>query len=193
MKFANNKYFNSDDLKKLGFNKVGQNCHISEQCVIAGEKNINLGNNIRIDSFVSIIAASGYLKIVNNVHIGSYCHLVCNGGIEIDSFAGLSQGVKLYSSSDDYSGKGLTNPTIPNQYKKVITKKIEIKKHTIIGSGSVILPGVTLAEGTSIGANSVIRKSTKEFTIYNGNPAKAVGPRSKYLLNLENKYKINLN
>ena len=31
MKFANIKYFNSDDLKKLGFHKVGQNCHISDR------------------------------------------------------------------------------------------------------------------------------------------------------------------
>jgi galactoside O-acetyltransferase len=191
-KDLDNEYLSTNNLKKIGFNKFGKNCQISTSCYMKGVKNISFGNNVRIDSYVNIIAISGYLKIANNVHIGSRCHLVCNGGIEIDNFAGLSQDVKLYSVSDDYSGKFLTNPTIPNEYKKIITKNIKIKEHAIIGAGSVILPGVILETGAAIGANTVIRKSTKEFTIHNGNPSRQIGVRSKDLLKYADDYKKKL-
>lgn len=48
----------------------------------------------------------------------------------------------------------MTNPMIPEKYKKLEYGKVTIKKHSIIGTGTTILPGVTLEEGTSIGANS---------------------------------------
>ena len=29
-------------------------------------------------------------------------------------FSGISQGVKIYSNNDDYSGNFMTNPTVPS-------------------------------------------------------------------------------
>ena len=45
-------------------------------------------------------------------------------GIEIQSFAGLSQGVKIYSASDDFSGKYMTNPTVNKKFTNVKIKKV---------------------------------------------------------------------
>jgi dTDP-4-amino-4,6-dideoxy-D-glucose acyltransferase len=36
------------------------------------------------------------------------------------------------------------------------------------------MPGVTLAEGSVVGSNSVLTKDTEPWTIYVGNPAKPI-------------------
>lgn len=48
--------------------------------------------------------------------------------------------------------------------------KMNLKKYSIVGAGSIIMPGVTLAEGTSVGA--LVLKSTEPWGIYIGNPAR---------------------
>jgi galactoside O-acetyltransferase len=81
----------------------------------------------------------------------------------------------------------MTNPTIPSEYTGVIHKDVYLGKHVIVGSGSVILPGVRLEEGVAIGALSLVTKSCKAFGIYAGNPAKFIKERKKDLLALEQK------
>jgi len=58
----------------------------------------------------------------------------------------------------------------------------------IIGTCSVILPGVTIEEGTSVGAMSMVVKSTLPWSVYFGVPAKKIKDRSRDLLDLERAY-----
>lgn len=48
---------------------------------------------------------------------------------------------------------------------------IEIGSNVWIGTGVTIMPGVKIADGSVIGTNSTLTKSTKPFGIYAGNPA----------------------
>ena len=50
------------------------------------------------------------------------------------------------------------------------------------------MPGVVLAEGTSIGAMSLVIKSTESWSIYTGIPVKKIKNKSKDLLTLEKTY-----
>ena len=54
-------------------------------------KNISLGNNVRIDDFVIIIAVNGKINIGNNVHIGSYNYINGSGGVDIGNYCNFSQ------------------------------------------------------------------------------------------------------
>jgi galactoside O-acetyltransferase len=119
------------------------------------------------------------------VHIAVFCSIIGNGEIIMDDFSGLSSRVSLYSSNDDYSGKFLTNPTVPFQYTNVTHGKIHLKKHVIVGSGSIILPNVTLEDGVAVGALSLVKKSVSEYKIVSGNPAKFLKNRNKNLNDLE--------
>ena len=178
-------YHSTEQLREMGFKYVGNNVQIAKNCTIIGLENISLGENIRIDGGVSIACASGYLKVGSYVHIGSGCHITCAGGVELSDFSGLSQGVRIYSGSDDYSGNSLTNPTLPNKYLNIIVKSVLIGRHVIIGSGSVVLPGVKIGNGTSVGALSLVTKSLEEWGVYVGAPAKRIKARKKALLEQE--------
>ena len=114
--------------------------------------------------------------------------IAASGGIVFEEFSGIAHGVKLYSSSDDYSGNSLTNPTIPSKYKTENIKSIRLGKHSIIGSSSVILPGVDIGEGVAVGAMSLVTKNLDDWSIYFGIPVKKIKNRSKKILELENIY-----
>ena len=179
-------YYTQEQLKELGFKYIGKNVKISDKAGIYNYDQIEIGDNSRIDDFCVI---SGKIKIGRNVHITPMC-LVAGGikGIVFEDFTTIAYGVQVFTQSDDYSGRTMTNSTIPKEYKNEFMEEIILKKYSIVGAGSIIMPGVVLAEGTSVGALSLVRKKTEEWSIYLGNPAKKIASRKKDLLELEKQY-----
>lgn len=179
-------YLTEFELKNMGFKFLGKNVKISDKASIYNADQISIGDNSRIDDFCVV---SGKISIGKNVHIAPFC-LLAGGekGIEMDDFSGLAYQVQVFTQSDDYSGRTLTNPTVPEAYKKESKKKVCIKRHVIVGAGSIIFPGVTLEEGCSVGAMSLVNKSTQPWGIYVGNPVKRIKERRKDLLELEDKF-----
>jgi galactoside O-acetyltransferase len=178
------RFYDEHELRAAGVAEVGENVRIHEDCNIHGLENIRLGSNVRIDAYATIIA-TGPVTIGSYVHIASYCLLSGGDGITLDDFSGLSHGVRVYSRSDDYSGEALTNPTVPAEFTQVKRGAVKLGRHVIIGSGSVILPDVTIGEGASVGALSLVTKDLPGWQMYFGAPARKIGPRSQKLLELE--------
>lgn len=172
-----NSFYNEEELKKIGFKKYGENVKISRKASIYSAEKISIGNNVRIDDFCII---SGNIKIGNYVHIAAFSALFAGeAGIEFKDFSGVSSRVTVYGVSDDYSGEFMTNPTIRDEFRKITNKKVLIGEHCIVGASSVILPGVTLEEGVSIGACSLVNKNCKEWTVNIGTPIKYLKDRKK--------------
>ncbi len=182
----NSGYYEKHELDDFGFKSIGSSVRIAKNCTIIGLENISIGNNVQIDSYCSIIAnGEGWLNIGSYVHIAGYCLLSAGAGIEINDFGGLSQGVRIYSKTDDFSGNHLTNPTVPDDFTKVTCGMIKLGRHVIIGSGGVILPNVTIEEGSSVGALSLVTKDLEPWGVYTGIPVKRLKERSKKILKLE--------
>lgn len=175
-------FLTGPEVDALGFSSVGENVLISRAAGILGAQNISIGSNVRIDAFSLLTATDGFIEIQNNVHIASYCSLVGRGGVVLKDFSGLSHGVRIFSASDDYSGKFLTNPTVPSSRTNVKVALVQLCEHVIVGANSVILPGVTIGEGSAVGAQSLVNKSLKEWGVYSGTPARFVRARSNDLL-----------
>ena len=178
------RFYQDDDLREAGFRSLGTNVAIHEDANLHGLENISLGSNVRIDAFANIVA-TGPVEIGSYVHIGSFSHLSGGEGIRMGDFTAISQGVKIYSRDDDFSGKSLTNPTVPAEFTGVTGGKVTLGKHVIVGSGSVIMPGVSIGEGSSVGALSLVGTSLPSWGIYFGSPARKVADRSRDLLALE--------
>lgn len=179
-------YYNNEELEQMGFKYIGQNVKISNKASIYNCDQIEIGDNSRIDDFCVI---SGKIKIGRNVHITPQC-LVAGGekGILFEDFVTIAYQVQIFTQSDDYSGSTMTNSTIPLKYKNEDKKEVVLGKFSIVGASSVIMPGVILAEGTSVGAMSLVLLDTESWSIYVGNPAKKIKNRKKDLLELEKKY-----
>ena len=179
-------FYTTEEIAKFGLKKAGKNIKISRNTCIYGAENISIGDYVRIDDFCRL---SGNITIGNYVHISSYSGLWGGEeGIIIEDFVNISSRVSIFAQSDDYSGIAMTGPLIPDEYKIIISKQVVIRKHTIIGSTSVILPGVITGEGTACGALSMISKNTEPWGIYGGIPAKKLKCRKKELLEKEFQY-----
>lgn len=179
-------FYTQEQLLEIGFKSIGENCKISTKTSIYRPEEIEIGNNCRIDDFVIL---SGKIHLKNNIHIAAFCNLSAGEcSIFFEDFSGLAYGCHVFTGTDDYSGRTMTNPTVPLEYKGLKEKNIIIGKHAIIGTNSIIMPGVNIAEGTAVGALSMVTKSTKPWGIYFGNPAKRIKERKKDLLSLEIEY-----
>ena len=71
------------------------------------------------------------------------------------------------------------------EFRKVTSGDVVFKKHALIGSGSVIMPGVTIETGAAVGALSFVNKNVPEFAVAAGIPARVIGQRNRRLLELE--------
>lgn len=178
-------YYTDVELRELGLHRCGERVYISRKASLYGVERISIGSDVRIDDFCVLSAGAGGIVIGNHIHIAVYSSLIGRGRIELQDFANISSRVSVYSSSDDYSGEYLTNPTVPEQYTGVTHAGVTIGRHVIVGSGSVILPGVVLAEGCAIGAMSLVRDSCEPFEIHAGIPAVKKAVRKRTLLQRE--------
>lgn len=176
-------FYSDEEIRKIGFRSCGENVKISKKASIYGAENMVIGNNVRVDDFCLL---SGKITFGNHIHIAAYSALFGGQtGIEMKDFSGLSSRCVVYAESDDYSGESLTNPTVPKCYSVITTGKVTLGKHVIVGTGSAILPGVTIGDGSAVGSMSLVNQSLAEWGIYVGIPCRFQKSRSTKLLNLE--------
>jgi len=178
-------FYSMEELQTLGLASFGKDVKISRKASIYNPGQISIGNHVRIDDFCVLSAGEGGIEIGDYVHIAVYCSLMGTGKIKFSDFSGLSSRVSIYSSNDDYSGKYLTNTTVPAEFTGVAHADVLLGKHVIIGAGTIVLPGVYFEDGVSVGSLSLVSKNCAAFGIYFGAPARRIGERKRDLLELE--------
>jgi galactoside O-acetyltransferase len=179
------RYLTEDDLAGFGFRKLGKNVRISGDARIYGPENISIGDNVRIDDFVTMVAVKGSISVGNYVFIARGTHLSGAFGIELHDFSSMAANTVIYSASDDYTGKSMTAQVIPEEFTSYVGGPVIVGRHVIIGSACSIIGPAAIGEGCSIGAMSLVHKDLEPWGIYVGVPAKRMKERSGALLELE--------
>jgi acetyltransferase-like isoleucine patch superfamily enzyme len=183
-------YYSDDELRELGFASIGRSVLISRKASLYGISRISIGDASRIDDFCVLSAGAGGISIGHHCHIAVMCTIIGRGRVEIGDLSTLSGRVSVYSSSDDYSGAAMTNPTVPEELTRVDHRPVSIGRHVIVGAGTVVLPGAILEDGVAVGALSLVKGSLHELGIYGGVPARRVGPRRLDFLETERQLEI---
>nr|WP_290428121.1 acyltransferase [Ramlibacter albus] len=181
---------NEQELAAMGFASVGRGVRVSDRASFHGPSRIHLGDNVRIDDFCVLSAGKGGIRLGSHIHVAVYSCMLGAGSITLGDFSNISSRVSIYSSSDDYSGATMTNPTVPENYKNVDHRDVYIGRHVVIGSGSVVLPGAILEDGVAVGALSMMRGRCPAFGIYAGVPARRIRERSRDLLDVEQRFRL---
>jgi len=120
---------------------------------------------------------TGKLKVGNyfGVNSGSYINAI--GGITMGDYVLIGSNVTISSGLHPIEGR---EP--PVFARPVVHKEIVIEDGVWIGAGAVIMPGVILRKGTVVGANSVVTKSTEEYSVVVGAPAKKIRSRGNRIM-----------
>jgi lipopolysaccharide O-acetyltransferase len=119
------------------------------------QKSLFLGKNIEINDFVHITAFEK-VQIGNNVLLASKIYIS-------DTSHGSYSG-------DDYD----SDPRSAPNKRPLYSKPVIIEDNVWLGEFVSVLPGVTIGEGTIVGANSVVSKSLPANVIAVGSPAKPI-------------------
>lgn len=163
--------------------RVGEDVFISANVEIRRPHLVEVGSHVAIDTgFYCTVGAT----LGDYIHIAPYVSVIggAEGRLTMSDFTTIAAGSRLVCASDEHLGEGFVGPTIPDKYRdRVIRGPILFERFASVGTNVVILPGVTLAEGSVVGACSLLTKSTEPWTIYTGVPAKAMKsrPREKML------------
>jgi dTDP-4-amino-4,6-dideoxy-D-glucose acyltransferase len=185
-------HYSSEELRSIGLGSVGESVFVDRTCRFHGPGNITLGSHVRIDAYCVLSAGEGGIAIGSFVHLATGVSIVGCGRVVIEDFAGLSAKVSVFSSNDDYTGGSMTNPMVPVQYRNITIAPITVRRHAIVGAGSVVLPGVEIGIGAAVGALTLVRKSVRDFAIVSGNPMCVIGERGRQLLDYEKEIRASL-
>lgn len=170
-------------IEALGFAELGDEVLIHPTAVIVDCGSVRIGSHVRIDPFC--VLSSKRIRIGDYVNIATNAALLGRGEIEIEDFASLAPGAQLLTTVDDFSGSGLIGPTVPERLRAARHGPVTLQRHAIVGSNAVILAGVTIGEGTVVGAMSLVKESLLPWGVYAGVPARRIRDRSKDALKAE--------
>ena len=96
------------------------------------------------------------LELGENTEIGAFTLIDAFKGVRIEDNVKIGFGAVIlsYSSIDGKQGK------------------VTLKKNSAVGANTVVLPGVTIGEGSIVGAQSLVNKDIPPGEIWFGSPAK---------------------
>ncbi len=127
-----------------------------------------LGDDVKIGTFVEIQKGS---KIGNRCKVSSHS-FICEGvTLEDDVFIGHN----VVFTNDRYP-RATTGGKLQTEADWVCIPTL-VKRGASIGSGAVLLCGITIGEDAMIGAGSVVTKDVPAGATVAGNPARIVKPR----------------
>lgn len=139
------------------------NCSSSLIIRISGEGKIAFEKGIEIRNYVILNAShNGKIFLGKNVFINDGCKINCHDSISIGAGTIIGQNVLLYDHDHDYKSGA------EEKKDHFTTAKISIGKNVWIGSGVIILKGVTIGDNAVIGAGTVVKKDIESGkVIYN--------------------------
>ncbi|WP_156369758.1 DapH/DapD/GlmU-related protein [Arthrobacter sp. Leaf145] len=139
--------------------------------------NVVHGSDFRVGRG-AIIGAPHELRVGNNVSIGPRSVVQVNGSI--GDFALIGMHVQIIGREDhevSEVGVPMAMSTWVGSRESRERDEVTIGRDVWIGASCVILGGVTIGEGSVIGAGSVVTKDVPSYSIAVGNPARVVRQR----------------
>lgn len=142
---------------------------------------VELGEGVEIHDFVNLYGCSigdysrigAFVEIQRNVAVGRRCKVsshsfICEGVvIEDESFIGHHVVFVNDRSPAAVTAEGELQG--PGDWQLIETR---VCRRASIGSGAVVLSGVTIGEGAMVGAGSVVTRDVAPRTVVAGNPAR---------------------
>ena len=143
-------------------------------------KNVSTGSNLHL-GIGSILWAPFRLSLGDNVYIGKYCSIECDGSIGDNVM--IANHVGMIGRYDhDYSCVGtpirlapwVGSPEYQGPGKGLL---VVVEDDVWIGFGAVVLTGVRIGRGAIVAAGSVVTRDVDPYSIVGGNPAKKIAER----------------
>jgi acetyltransferase-like isoleucine patch superfamily enzyme len=178
-----------------GVTASGVNVYISPRAIVNRGRKISIGDNVVVerdvvlrvdtersyitigeDSYLSSHATlntfDGWIAMGSNCTVNSYAILYGHGGLRIGNDVRIAPQAMIMPMNHIFD-----DLHVPIWKQGIQAKGIKIEDDVWLGSGSIVLDGVTIGKGSVIGAGAVVTKNIPPYSIALGVPAKVIKER----------------
>ena len=144
---------------------------------------VKLGRDVQIHAFVNLYGCEigdesrigAFVEIQKNAKVGQRCKVsshsfICEG-VTIEDECFIGHHVVFINDRFPEAVAPSGRPKADADWTLIETR---VGRRASIGSGAVVLGGVTIGEGALIGAGSVVTRDVPPYTIVAGNPARVL-------------------
>ena len=142
---------------------------------------VQLGEGVEVYDFVNLYGCSigdgtligAFVEIQRNAAVGQRCKIsshsfICEG-VTIEDECFIGHHVVFVNDQYPAAVTDLGMLQGPADWSVVQTR---VCRRASLGSGAVVLSGVTIGEGALVGAGSVVTKDVEPYAVVAGNPAR---------------------
>jgi acetyltransferase-like isoleucine patch superfamily enzyme len=144
---------------------------------------VKLGANVRLSKFINLYGCEigdetkigAFVEIQKNATIGKRCKIsshsfICEG-VTIEDNVFVGHGVMF--TNDSYPRATTMDGSLQTEADWKVEKTV-VKRGASIGTGSTILPNISIGENAIVGAGSVITRDVPANAVVAGNPARVL-------------------
>ena len=133
---------------------------------LTGTDRIHIGMRCSIfdDAWLAVEEDGGPLHIGDDVSFAPGCHVHVMDPVRIGDRCMLAEGVYVGSADHDKASRHLVTRSGP----------VSIGNDVFLGIRSVVLGGVTIGDGATVGAHSVVTRDVAAGSVVAGNPARRI-------------------
>lgn len=157
------------------FRRFGAGSTVEPTCALSNPSMVEVGAGVEIRELAWINClpredGKPTLVIGDGCYIGRFVHINAFHDIRIESDVMIAD--RVYIADTDHFYK---DPEVPIMHQGDQVKgPVRLKKGCWIGTGAVILPGVSVGRNAVVGPNTVLHKDVPDYGMAFGNPAKVV-------------------
>jgi len=116
---------------------------------------------------VRIVVDSGLLQLGHGANINGFAKILVRERVSIGAFCNISWNTQLLDN--DF------HPIVVDGEEQPMSAPIVLEDRAWIGTGAIVLKGVTVGESAVVAAGAVVTKDVPAKAIVAGSPAKVVG------------------
>jgi acetyltransferase-like isoleucine patch superfamily enzyme len=164
-------------ISHTGF-RSGRNVFVGDEVVILRDRgggSVILGDRVYLNEGVRIVTSQGgSVEFGPDAHVQAGCYFVAiQGSIRVGAKVQIAPNCAFYPYEHGIAaGRSIQEQPLRSK------GDIEIGDDAWLGHGVIVLSGVSIGEGTAVGAGSVVTKSLPANVVAMGSPARVVRNRS---------------
>lgn len=185
-----------------GIDRLGAACRIAPDVSVMryaetppGRTGISLGDDVSLYQGVRLVIGDPAqhpdtrLVMGDRIIVNVYAYLSGEGGLEIEDEVLIGSHAHILSAGHRIDGGH------PSIWRNPLSHgRIRIGRGAWVGASALVLPGVTLGEGSVVGGGAVVTRDVPPFAVAIGNPARVhryrhgFAPRRSWLARLLNRH-----